>query len=295
VKPARSHVFPRTSLTMLRVGHCGHPECLAIRGGAWRSGTFPALVGLIRHADAGAILFDTGYSEHFVHATARFPERLYRWTTPVTLPDDECLAPQLARHGIALHEVRYVFASHLHADHIAGLRDLPRATIWHGDAALHGARAAGRFARLRKATLLDLLPEDFDARRCAIEALPKAALPRAWQALGGGFDLLGDGSLRAVPLPGHARGHHGLLLRHEDDREYLLAGDATWGIAHADARSVRSPAWPVRLIADDWSAQRGTLSKLQCVLDGSDESRCVLPSHCADSYARLPATMRGTP
>ena len=293
---------------MLRVGHCIHPECLALRGGAWRSSVFPALVGLIRHPDAGAILFDTGYSEHFARATARFPERLYRWTTPVVLPDDECLLPQLSRHGIAAHEVRYVFASHLHADHIAGLRDLPRATIWHGDAALRGARAASRLARLRKATLLDLLPDDFDARRCAIEALPKAALPHAWRALGGGFDLLGDGSLRAVPLPGHARGQHGLLLRHEDDREYLLAGDATWRIAHAtvdadvdaetgpDARRIaRASAWPTRLLADDWSAQQATLSTLQRVLDGGGADRCVLPSHCADSYARLPAAMRGTP
>ncbi len=291
----RAQTFPRTSLTMLRVGHCVHPECLALRGGAWRSGTFPALVGLIRHPDAGAILFDTGYSEHFEHATARFPERLYRWTTPVTLPANECLQPQLARHGIALHEVHHVFASHLHADHIAGLRDLPRATIWHGASALRAARAAGRIARLRKATLLDLLPDDFDARGSAIESLPASALPHAWRALGDGFDLLGDGSLRAVPLPGHARGHFGLLLRHEDDREYLLAGDATWRIGHAASRTARASAWPTRLLADDWAAQRDTLSKLQRVLDATDDSRCVLPSHCADSYARLPVAMRGTP
>ena len=293
MKPARAHAFPRTSLTVLRVGHCTHPQCLAVRGGAWRIGAFPALVGLIRHPSAGAVLFDTGYSEHFMQATARFPERLYRWTTPVTLPESECLQAQLARHGIALHEVRAVFASHLHADHIAGLRDLPRSAIWCADAALRGARGANRLARLRKATLLELLPDDFDKRHCAIEALPESALPHAWRELGSGFDLLGDGSLRAVPLPGHARGHYGLLLRHEDDREYLLAGDATWGID--DSGRAASPAWPTRLLADDWLAQGETLKRLQRILRDSDESRCVLPSHCAGSYARLPETMRGTP
>ncbi len=277
---------------MLRVGHCTHPECFALRGGAWRTGIFPALVGLIRHPSAGAILFDTGYSEHFARATARFPERLYRWTTPVTLPDSECLQTQLAAHGIAMHEVRYVFASHLHADHIAGLRDLPRATIWYGDAALRGARDASRFARLRKATLLDLLPDDFDARRCAVEALPRAALPHGWRELGGGFDLLGDGSLRAVPLPGHARGHYGLLLRHEDDREYLLAGDATWRIDGQG--NATASAWPTRLLADDWHAQHDTLTRLRRVLRDGDDSCCILPSHCAGSYARLPDAMRGT-
>ncbi len=288
----RANAFPRTALTMLRVGHCTHPECLALRGGAWRTGVFPALVGLIRHPDAGALLFDTGYSEHFARATARLPEKLYRWTTPVTLPGDECLQPQLARHGIAMHEVRGVFASHLHADHIAGLRDLPRAAIWCSDAALRGARGMGRIARLRKATLLDLLPDDFDIRQRSIEALPTCALPHAWRELGEGHDLLGDGSLYAVPLPGHARGQYGLLLRHDDDREYLLAGDATWRIDRDGLAS--ASAWPTRFLADDWRAQCGTLSKLQRVLDGIDDSRRVLPSHCADSYARLPPAMRGT-
>lgn len=278
---------------MLRVGHCKHPECLALRGGAWRTGVFPALVGLIRHPDAGAILFDTGYSEHFAHATAPLPERFYRWITPVTLPDNECLQPQLARHGIAMHEVRGVFASHLHADHIAGLRDLPRAAIWCSDAALRGARGMGRIARLRKATLLDLLPDDFGARHRSIEALPLRALPQGWGEFGQGHDLIGDGSLYAIPLPGHACGQYGLLLRHEDDREYLLAADATWRI---DAgRTAIASAWPSRFVSDDRIAQRDTLSKLQRVLDGIDDSRCVLPSHCAGSYARLPQGMRGTP
>lgn len=285
--------FPRTSLTVLRVGHCVHPECLALRGGAWRSATFPSLVGLIRHPDAGALLFDTGYAEHFMRATDPLPERLYRWVTPVTLPPEECLLPQLARHGLAAHEIRGVFASHLHADHIAGLRDLPRARIWCGEAALRFARGPGRVARLRKATLVDLLPEDADARLTTVESQPRRAPPPGWTMFGDGFDLLGDGSLRAVPLPGHARGHCGLLLRHEDDREVLLAGDATWRI---DAgRTARGPSFATRALSDDWDAQHATLASLQAVLDAGDDGRVVLPSHCAESYARLPAAMRGTP
>lgn len=285
--------FPRTSLTVLRVGYCTHPECLALRGGGLRNTTFPALVGLIRHPAAGALLFDTGYAEHFLRATDRLPERLYRWATPMTLPPEECLLPQLARHGLAAHEIRGVFASHLHADHIAGLRDLPRARLWCSDAALRFARERGRLARLRKATLVDLLPEDVDTRLSTIESLPRLASPPGWTMFGDGFDLLGDGSLRAVPLPGHARGHHGLLLRHEDDREVLLAGDATWRI---DAgRTARAPSLATRALSDDWAMQHATLAKLQVVLDAGNEGRVVLPSHCAESHARLPVAMRGTP
>lgn len=285
--------FPRTSLTVLRVGHCTHPECLALRGGGLRSTTFPALVGLIRHPDAGALLFDTGYADQFLRATDTFPERLYRLATPVTLPPEECLLPQLARHGIAAHEITGVFASHLHADHIAGLRDLPRARIWCSDTALRFARTPGRIARLRKATLQTLLPDDLDRRHVAIEAMQRIPLPSGWRVLGEGLDLLGDGSLRAVPLPGHARGHFGLLLRHEDDREVLLAGDATWRID--DARHAHAPSLATRSLSDDWTVQHATLAKLQAVLDLGDDAHCLLPSHCEASYARLPAAMRGTP
>jgi len=283
---------------MLRVGHCTHPECLALRGGAWRRTAFPALVGLIRHPDAGALLFDTGYAEHFIRATDALPERIYRWTTPVTLPPEECLLPQLARHGLAAHEIRGVFASHLHADHIAGLRDLPRSRVWCSDVALRFARGRGRLARLRKATLVDLLPDDLDRRHTGIESSAPIALTTGWSQLGDGFDLLGDGSLRAVPLPGHARGHYGLLLRHEDDREILLAGDATWRIdagrtAHGPALATRSLA--TRSLSDDWTAQHATLATLQAVLDDRNDSHLILPSHCPESYARLPTAMRGTP
>lgn len=285
--------FPRTQLTLLRVGYCRHPECVAVRGGAWRVTQFPALVGLIRHPGAGVLLFDTGYAEHFERATARLPERLYRWTTPVTLPAAECLQVQLARQGIALHEVRAVFASHLHADHIAGLRDLPGAAIWCSDDAVRHAHALGRLGRLRKATLLSLLPDDFAQRHRAIEALRPTSLPGAWRALGPGYDLIGDGSLWALPLPGHARGHMGLLLRHTDDRQYLLAGDATWGIDAAGAPL--APAWPTRLLADDWGVQRRTLNALAALLRDAGEDCSVLPAHCARTYAGLPAAMRGTP
>ncbi len=288
--------FPRTQLTVLRVGHCVHPQCLAMRGGAWRVAEFPALVGLIRHPTAGAILFDTGYSDHFMRATAGFPERLYRWATPVALPPEQCLQTQLAQQGIAMHEVAAVFASHLHADHIAGLRDLPRSAIWCSDAAVRHMHTMSRLSRLSKATLTELLPDDFGGRHHTIESCASGGLPERWSALGDGFDLIGDASLWAVPLPGHARGQMGLLLRHVDDREYLLAADVAWDID--ELREDRAPAWPTRLLADDWAAHRGIRTRLHRLLHSAlragDDGICMLPSHCANSYRTLPASMQGT-
>ena len=59
--------------------------------------------------------------------------------------------------------------------------------------------------------------------------------------------------------------------------------------------TARGPSLATRALSDDWDAQHATLASLQAVLDAGDDGRVVLPSHCADSYARLPATMRGTP
>jgi len=293
---AHAHAFPRVRLDVLRVGHCRHPECMAVRGGAWRIAEFPNLVGLIRHPTAGAILFDTGYAEHFLRATDHFPERLYRWTTPVVLPPEECLQSQLGARGIAMHEVRAVFASHLHGDHIAGLRDLPNAAIWCAADALRLVRDSGRVRLLRRAYLPTLLPEDFERRHRRIEDAPQRALPARWSALGAGRDLIGDGSLWAVPLPGHARGHYGLLLRHDDDREWLLVGDAVW--RQAEIREHRLPALPTRLLIDDAAAHLDTRARLHRVFTdaqrANDDGIALLPSHCPDSYRALPASMRVT-
>jgi glyoxylase-like metal-dependent hydrolase (beta-lactamase superfamily II) len=293
---ARACSFPRVRLDVLRVGYCRHPECMAVRGGAWRIAEFPNLVGLIRHPAAGVILFDTGYAEHFLRATDGFPERLYRWLTPVSLPQQECLHTQLALRGIAMHEVRAVFASHLHGDHVAGLRDLPNATVWCGGNALRLLRDGGRVRLLRRGYLPTLLPEDFERRHRRIEDAPRRALPARWSALGAGHDLIGDGSLWAVPLPGHARGHYGLLLRHDDDREWLLLGDAVW--RHAEIREDRLPALPTRLLIDDIAAHLDTRARLHRVYAdarrANDDGIALLPSHCPDSYRALPASMRET-
>lgn len=280
---------PRVRLSVLRVGSCRHPERMTLRGGSWRAVEFPALVGVVRHPVHGVLLFDTGYAERFLDATRGLPERLYRWTAPMTLPARETLRAQLARLGIAPEDVRGVMLSHLHADHLAGLRDLPDAEVWCSSGALRHARGLGRAGALRKAFLRALLPDDLDDRLRPIEARPRRTLPGRWAALGEGHDLLGDASLWAVPLPGHARGHMGLLLRNEDEREVLLAGDAAWSTRGLS--SGRLPAWPVRLLIDDWAAYRATLATLGA-LAREHADLCVLPSHCLDAWRALPEGMR---
>ncbi|WP_159065318.1 MBL fold metallo-hydrolase, partial [Xanthomonas citri] len=154
----------RVSLELLRVGHCRHCERMVRADGHWHAVEFPALSVLIRHPQRGALLYDTGYAAHFFRATDPWPERLYRWTTPVNLPVDETLGAQLSKRGVSLDDIAWCLISHFHADHVGGLRDLPNARFMCLRADYQQLRSCSRVGGLRRALLPQLLPDDFDQR-----------------------------------------------------------------------------------------------------------------------------------
>ena len=56
------------------------------------------------------------------------PYSLYRRITPLFLRPELAVARQLGAFGLKPPDIRLIFVSHFHADHIAGLRDFPDAT-----------------------------------------------------------------------------------------------------------------------------------------------------------------------
>lgn len=272
----------RLRVHLLAVGTCRHSERVTLRGGRWRAVEFPSICALLVHPTRGALLYDTGYAAHFDAATARFPERLYRWVTPVSLPPQARLQAQLERLGFALDDVGCCLISHFHADHVAGLRDLPRARFIAMRADREALRAATRLRGLRRGMLPALLPPDFDARFACAEESPRADLGAAWRGLGPAFDLFGDGSALAVALPGHTPAQMGLVLRDVDDREVFLCADACWS-ARA-YRELRPPAWVTRALIHDWRSYVATLRRLH-ELAAARPELVLLPSHCAASLA----------
>ena len=275
---------------LLEVGHCRHPEWITQRGGAWTSCRFPALVVLILHPDAGALLYDTGYADRFEQATTPFPERFYRWLTPVTLPANQHLGAQLQRYGVRLDDVKRVIISHMHADHVAGLRDLPRARFTALRADVDAARglSRSRVGGLLKAHLPALLPDDFTTRLDVADEHTAAAvsLGDEWSPFTHGFDLIGDGTLIAIPLPGHTAAQMGLAVRRADGSRCFLAADACWsGPAMRDARL---PSPLVRPLLHDWSAYRHTFHRLHALSQAQPDLH-IVPSHCEASIAALRA------
>jgi glyoxylase-like metal-dependent hydrolase (beta-lactamase superfamily II) len=273
---------PRVQLHLLKVGSCRHLERVALRGARLRTIEFPAMAALIIHPLEGPILFDTGYARHFEHATASFPERLYRWMTPVDLPVEQTLERQLARFGIGLRDIRRCIVSHFHGDHIAGLRDLPHARIIAAQAARADLEQRGRWDRLLHGLLPALLPADLPDRFRGAESCASATPEGAWQGLGRAHDLIGDRSILGVALPGHAAGHLGLLVRDMQDRQVLLAADACWSIR--SIREGRLPSRLTRLMMHDWGRYAATLAGLSRISSAHPEC-VILPSHCAASLS----------
>jgi glyoxylase-like metal-dependent hydrolase (beta-lactamase superfamily II) len=270
----------RVGLQWSERGACTHPEMMTIAGGSLCAARFPALVGVIRHPSRGVFLFDTGYDPAFIAATRPFPERFYRWTTPVEIGADAEWRVWLAAQGIAEAELAGTILSHFHGDHVAGLPNLAHLPVFCARAGLTQLRRTGRIGRVRKGLLAALVPPEVDAQARFFEDAPARALPTGFAPFTEGRDILGDGSLLAVELPGHCAGHWGLALTTEAGQPVLLAADAVWS-----GRSITERRPPPRIttaLLGDTRRYRQTLDLLSAAAAGNREL-AILPSHCAAS------------
>jgi len=249
----------------------------------WRKMKFPAYVGLIKHPVKGYILFDTGYAKRFLDETSRFPERFYRWLTPMHLCDKHSLIGQLKDLGISSADIKYIFISHFHADHISGLLDFESATYICSKDALDTFTSSGRVRGLMKGYLPNLLPLDFLSRCMFIEDLKLSFLDKSMEPFVKGYDIFCDGGVLAISLPGHAAGHYGLLLNHNGKNIFLI-GDAAW-TADSYENSVR-PNRITHLIMDDGAKYLDTLDKISAVCS-ANSNLLILPSHCERSFRKF--------
>jgi glyoxylase-like metal-dependent hydrolase (beta-lactamase superfamily II) len=266
-------------LRIVTTGSCRHPEIATIQGGSWRPATFPALVALIVHPVEGPILFDTGYDPAFLEATRRFPERLYRWLTPPEISSP--VADRLAAEGMDPADVRHVVLSHFHGDHASGLARFPKATVHCSKAGLRGVWGRSRVRALAAGTPLGLLPPGLPERCAFFEDKPSVPLSKDLLPFASGADILGDGSLLAVPLPGHCPGHWGLVLSEPRGLHFLVA-DAAW--SSRAVRENRPAPYLTAAFLGDAASGRQTLSNLH-ELRLRNPDILLTPSHCAERAA----------
>ncbi len=269
---------PLLECHILDTGYCLARENHLIQGGRHLQVECHSIVALLRHPQHGWLLWDTGYAPRMLDATSRFPFSLYRRATPLHLDARLAVVAQLPRWHLTTRDIRHIIISHFHADHIAGLRDFPEATLIASESAYLDVASRRGFRALRRAFIPELLPADFSKRAQLLSLFAGPSQP----ALGATHDLFNDGSLLLVALPGHARGQIGLLA-HTTRGRVLFAADGCW--LRRSIYEQRPPARVTQFVVDDARAVRTTINRLHdFVLTASDV--VVIPSHCPESFAQ---------
>ncbi|MCP3945171.1 MAG: N-acyl homoserine lactonase family protein [Desulfobacteraceae bacterium] len=176
----------------------------------------PIYCWLIEHPH-GLFLIDTGEICK-VHDKGHLPDNaIFRGGVQYDVKREDEVDRQLMKLGFGVEEVKAVFLTHFHSDHVDGLCHFPNARIYVSKAAYDFAlgskgEKAGYF---RKNLPSWFQPETFEFD----------------DGKEGGFEtskqFLEDGSIIAVPLPGHSIGHTGYIVKTKTHR-YLFSGDATY-------------------------------------------------------------------
>ncbi len=216
---------------------------LVLRDGEAEKIALKARWGVLRHPVQGTVVIDTGYTPETLTAPGRsLALRLYSWAFGADLRPEGQPEAVLATMGLTPADVTRVIVTHFHPDHISGLRQFPNARFTASAATAARIAGRGRAANLRHGVFAELLPRDFMARLDDVaQTQPVPTLP----GLPDGRDVLGDGTVITVDLPGHAEGHVGLFFPRP--RPVLYAADTQWRLPALDEG--RAPGFPATLIA----------------------------------------------
>jgi N-acyl homoserine lactone hydrolase len=167
-----------------------------------KAGGVVATCFLVRHPK-GTLLWDTGLGDG-IAASAQgidiFGGAAHE-TVPVTLVD------QLKALGLAPKDVTYVAFSHLHADHAGN------ANLFAADSTWIVNRKELAWATAKPA------PPGVDPELFSSYARAKV------KAIGGDFDVFGDGSVRILKAIGHTPGHQVLAVKLKKSGTVILSGD----------------------------------------------------------------------
>lgn len=202
--------------------------------GDWKQGVhtsasgpvdLPVRVGVLRHPTHGVTLVDAGLgAQNRSGNQPGFPFSLI----PLKVPEGAAAIEQLG------HIPERVLLTHIHYDHVGGLFDMPGTEVWvtEADWQAGATERSGFPVRSLSATVR--------FHRVSLEA------NGAHMVLGRpAVDVLGDGTIWYLSLPGHTPGSAGVLVRAEGD-PWLFVGDTASVDAQLD--DARRPWLTTRLI-----------------------------------------------
>lgn len=160
---------------------------------------------LIKHDDDW-VLWDTGLPAN----TPKTPDLA---AAPFRLSLKETIPQQLAKLGLEPEDITYVAISHGHFDHTGQANAFPKAKL-----IIQKAEYEFMSASPEKAMAYHM-----DSALISNYIGPDSA--EKLMLLSGDTDLFGDGTLKALTLPGHTPGHMALLVNLHTAGPVVLSGD----------------------------------------------------------------------
>jgi N-acyl homoserine lactone hydrolase len=235
----------------------------------------PINVYVVEHRN-GLVLFDTGQDRASVTDPTYFPGGLnglvYSRLARFDVAAEETLTEGLSALGYDPGDVTTVIVSHLHQDHIGGLRELPNAELvisteeWQS---LEGPLPEARGLLRRHIDIPGLR-----WRQIGFEPTHDPGLAPFTTV----HDLFGDGTLLLVPTPGHTPGSMSMLVRQPGRPPLMMVGDLTYDVHLLEAGHVPG-------VGDRRRARAATAltNELRSNLPGL----VILPAHDPGAAARL--------
>lgn len=228
---------------------------------------------LTPHLPMWAWVIETGKERFLIDAGGRSGMNGSVTGTQFHITPEQNLLPTLARHGIRPGDIDRVLMTHLHGDHVGGLAAFDSRRVWVARAEWEPvARFPGRLTRPLVAPVhKDFAPQLFD-----FDGPPMLGFPASWP-------VTSDGSIVALPTPGHSAGHTSYLVRREEGN-VLLAGDVTYELPALEAQRTQG------FIADV-GKQRDTLKRVLALVRSGV---AYVPSHDPASTGRLRSSRAAT-
>jgi glyoxylase-like metal-dependent hydrolase (beta-lactamase superfamily II) len=262
-------------------GYCEANNYVVNKTGFTHKTRFYAVWALLYFPNIGYVMFDTGYSEAFNKATQLFPERLYRWATPVKISPNQTAKAIIENLDIQVDEIKYVIISHFHADHIAGLKDFPHSQFICSKIAYEEVINLKGFKAVFRGILHQLLPIDFKLRLKFIEDFADSIFTNKYGMTS--FKLFGNSSCTFVTLPGHSKGMLGFIYENKF-KSLFYATDASWNYDSFSKGIL--PLKIVNIFFDSWQEYVETQQKIR-MFENENKHFKILLTHCKRTLAHI--------
>jgi N-acyl homoserine lactone hydrolase len=176
----------------------------------------PVYCWLIEHP-SGPFLIDAGEIDK-VNDYGYLPNSIiFKGAAKYEVNREDEVDNQLAKIGYKVEQIKRIYLTHFHSDHVDGIYHFPKAKVF-------ASKAAYDFTLSPKGEGLGYFKEH----------LPEWLQPETFQFNDDKEDiftsskkLVEDGSIIAVPLPGHSIGHTAYIITSKE-RRYIFSGDTTF-------------------------------------------------------------------